>query len=138
MCVCDRPDLSNDDDSLSSQAVQVILALFHCALGALSASLFLEEDINNIGDIPVLLPLGYIVWSSPFVSKPWCFLFQFHLSSNVSSELLMRSRNGLKTQYLTLNSKFHCGNSLIKVESRIWAGVGSVYLGKAFLCLLYV
>lgn len=36
----------------------------------------------------------------------------------------MRSRNGLKTQYLTLNIKFYCGNSLNKVEGRIWAGGG--------------
>ncbi|OWK17103.1 hypothetical protein Celaphus_00013464, partial [Cervus elaphus hippelaphus] len=66
VCIYDRLDLSNDDDSLFSQAVQIILTLFHYALGALSASLFFEEDIKNTGEIPVLLPLGYIVWSSPF------------------------------------------------------------------------
>ena len=129
--------MSNDDDSLFSQAVQIILTMFHYALGFLCASLFLgEEDIKSTGHIPVLLTLGYIVWSSPFVSKPWYFFF--HLFSNVSSELLMRSNNGLKTQYLTLNSKFYCGNSLNKVEGRLWAGVGGAYLGKAFLCLFHV
>ncbi|XP_055278799.1 B-lymphocyte antigen CD20-like [Moschus berezovskii] len=48
-------------------AVQIILTLFHYALGVLCASLFLsEEDIKKTGHIPVLLTLGYIVWSSPF------------------------------------------------------------------------
>ncbi|XP_040113691.1 B-lymphocyte antigen CD20-like [Oryx dammah] len=48
-------------------AVQIILTMFHYALGFLCASLFLgEEDIKSTGHIPVLLTLGYIVWSSPF------------------------------------------------------------------------
>ncbi|XP_047630254.1 membrane-spanning 4-domains subfamily A member 12-like [Phacochoerus africanus] len=48
-------------------AVQIILALIHCALGILCDRLFLkEENIQNTGFIPVLVILGYIFWSSLF------------------------------------------------------------------------
>ena len=70
--------MSNDDDSLFSQAVQIVLALFHYTLGFLCAVLFLgEEDVKSTGSVPVLLTLGYIMWSSPFVSKPFYGIFSF-------------------------------------------------------------
>ncbi|XP_024857798.1 membrane-spanning 4-domains, subfamily A-like isoform X2 [Bos taurus] len=51
-------------------AVQIVLALFHYTLGFLCAVLFLgEEDVKVTGSVPVLLTLGYIIWSSPFLTS---------------------------------------------------------------------
>nr|XP_014337169.1 PREDICTED: membrane-spanning 4-domains subfamily A member 4A isoform X2 [Bos mutus] len=51
-------------------AVQIVLALFHYTLGFLCAVLFLgEEDVKTTGSVPVLLTLGYIIWSSPFLTS---------------------------------------------------------------------
>ncbi|XP_057583114.1 membrane-spanning 4-domains subfamily A member 12 [Hippopotamus amphibius kiboko] len=47
--------------------VQIILAVFHCALALLCDCLFNREvATKSTGHIPVLLTLGYIYWSSPF------------------------------------------------------------------------
>ena len=65
--------------------MQIILALIHCALGILCDRLFLkEENIQNTGFIPVLVILGYIFWSSLFVSKPWYILLHFFLMYQVT------------------------------------------------------
>lgn len=133
-------DLSTDDGFLFSQAVQILLALIHCALGVLCDRLFVrEEKTQNAGVVPVLVIVVYSLSTAPFVSKPWYFfLFQFTSFSNVSSEFLMRSSNGLKTQSLTLRSSFSCGNSLNKMEGGMGARVGRVHSGKAFCCLFHV
>lgn len=68
--VCVRFDLSNNNGSLFSQAVQIIVGLFHFALGILCSQLFLEDGNAGIGSLPVLIVLTYAFCSTPFVSKP--------------------------------------------------------------------
>lgn len=68
--VCVRFNLSNDNGSLFSQAVQIVVGLFHFALGILCSYLFLEDGNARIGSLPILIVLSYAFCSTPFVSKP--------------------------------------------------------------------
>ncbi|KAI5278146.1 B-Lymphocyte Antigen Cd20 [Manis pentadactyla] len=48
-------------------AVQIVIGLFHCALGTLCYRLFIvDEDIEETGYIPVIVTLIYTFCSSPF------------------------------------------------------------------------
>lgn len=70
--VCYRLDLSDNDGSPFSQAAQIMIALFHGALGFLCFRLFLQEEkISETGYVPVFVTLFYTFWTIPFVSKPW-------------------------------------------------------------------
>lgn len=69
--ICYRLDLSDNDGFPFSQAVQIIIALIHCALGVLWLRLFFEENIPETGYVPVPVTLIYTFSTVPFVSKLW-------------------------------------------------------------------
>nr|KAF6466043.1 hypothetical protein HJG63_011372 [Rousettus aegyptiacus] len=53
-------------ESRALGAVQIIVGLFHFALGILCSQLFLEDGNAGIGSLPVLIVLTYAFCSTPF------------------------------------------------------------------------
>ncbi|XP_036077502.1 membrane-spanning 4-domains subfamily A member 12-like [Rousettus aegyptiacus] len=85
-------------ESRALGAVQIIVGLFHFALGILCSQLFLEDGNAGIGSLPVLIVLTYAFCSTPFEKhylgdhqQEWvftsaCFYPQFITSGSVSVE----------------------------------------------------
>lgn len=72
--VSDRFDLIDNDGSLFSQAAQILLGFFHCALGILCECLFIREaGLQRVGYIPTFVMIIYAFWSAPYVSKRWYY-----------------------------------------------------------------
>ncbi|KAB0371313.1 hypothetical protein FD755_017722 [Muntiacus reevesi] len=107
-----------------TSAVQIILTLFHYALGALSASLFFEEDIKNTGDIPILLPLGYIVWSSPFflISGSMAISAQKKPTRyKLTSTIVMSIFSGCFSAFGSIILCFACFSYAAEMKEYVWS-----------------
>ncbi|DAA21599.1 membrane-spanning 4-domains subfamily A member 12-like [Bos indicus] len=106
-------------------AVQIVLALFHYTLGFLCAVLFLgEEDVKVTGSVPVLLTLGYIIWSSPFFLISGCVAIIAQKKPTryqLTSAIVMNIFSACFSAFGTIILCIACLSYVAEMEDYVWS-----------------